>query len=176
MWTTQKLAGPILRDFLFLPLKIPHFLYCPIPFYYENQKTLIILLLSFHPETQHISHFGISPMLTFGGPGFSASGFYTPTFGKLSYLFPMFLSIPSLVFCVSTSTCKGKTMRFLLWLSSIPRSLGFWGIRITFCDLHHKPARMAVAVPQKLKDNPSAFLLGVYFFFKVEKEEQEEVC
>lgn len=35
---------------------------------------------------------------------------------------------------------------------------------------------MAVAVPQKLKDNPSAFLLGVNFFFKVEKKEQEEVC
>ena len=88
MWTTQKLAGPILRDFLFLPLKIPNFLYSPIPFYRENQKALTILLLSFHPETQHISHFGISPLLTFGGPGFSASGFYTPTFGKLSYLFP----------------------------------------------------------------------------------------
>lgn len=94
MWTTQKLAGPILRDFLFLPLKISHFLSCPIPFYYENQKTLIILLLSFHPETQCISHFGISPLLTFGGPGFSASGFYTPTFGKLSYLYVSFHSQP----------------------------------------------------------------------------------
>lgn len=70
-------------------------------------------------------------------------------------------------------------------------SPGLWAfeaIGVTFCDLHHKPAKMAVTrkgdgaqsllhpLPSsKLKDNLPALLSELQLFLNIEKEEQEEL-
>lgn len=86
LWTTQHLAGPILRAFLFLPLKIPCFL-VSISSNCEAENDLMAVLVSCQPRAQPVSHFSICSLLTPMRTGFSAGAFYMPSFGQFNYHF-----------------------------------------------------------------------------------------
>lgn len=111
VWTRQNLADPILRDFLFFPLKIPHFL-DSISFNRENQKDLIIFLVSRQAGAHPSSHFSISLRLTSVRPGFPAADFCAPTFGRIFSHFSVLVSTLNLVFYVSQSLLADGTMGF----------------------------------------------------------------